>query len=977
MTSRREIDRALWQRLSALLDEGLVLEGEARTRWLEDLNRREPQVAARLAEMLGAAGTAVRTLPADGPTTVTAVGVAPTADEARAMGTFDRHLARALIGADLAGTRLGAWQLEAKIGEGGMGQVWRARRADGLYEAQAAIKLLRGDLAAGGLAGRFARERSLLARLSHPAIARLLDAGVAGGQAYLVLELVPGRTLSVHVRALVPTVAGRVKLLLRIAEAVDHAHAQLIVHRDLKPSNVIVTETGDAKLLDFGIAALVDPEQNTAGDSDLTRQTGRGLTVGYAAPEQVTGAAVTTTTDVFSLGVMLYELLSGELPFGRRRLGRAAAEHALLHDQPVSFREAARRGRGKVADPEATMTGESSGPGRPIDIERTFGDLEAVTAKALRKDPQLRYGSVRELMEDLQRWLDRRPVSARSEHWRHNTRLWFQRHALLAGAIGALVLTLVGGLVVSTWQWRRAEAARLQSEAVTRYMTEMLAEASPDRHGGVWPTVLQLLDRSREQIDTRFADAPEAKLEMLRTLIVTYRTLNRFDLSMPLAEKWVALATQRYGEQHARTIEAKIEQARGYQIQGLFDRAMQIGEPLLEPARRVLGEDADEVRNLIYLLTACYTRTGRLDDAERMLAEGGRLIAKGFPAEHPIHGSHLNHVQVLRAAQGRLREALQAMQRTQRWWAQPPADYQREVLVWRRNTLAIQIRLAEYAGLEERARTLLDDMDRVLGAGNDMALGLRNELARYFTDTGQVAQAFAEREATMRYAERGGVQHVALLAPMRAQTLLAAAQAQRLEPAKLRSEGRALLDAAVTQAQAIGFPRSEIFLSVARAALALDDAELAADALQRMAADGGLKLDTDKLLASRKWQLDGQLARLRGDHAASKALLLMRRERFDKAVERRIVPGWNAAIDLAFTLVVAGDAGAAAGLDDALARRPENTPPGHPLDAASDYLRARLTQGEASAAARAALAELARRQGGEPKLGLGSLRGAI
>jgi serine/threonine protein kinase len=150
----------------------------------------------------------------------------------------------------------GAWLLVKKIGEGGMGQVWRARRADGLYEALAAIKLLRGDLAAGGLAGRFARERSLLARLSHPAIARLLDAGVEGGQAYLVLELVPGRTLSVHVRALVPTVAGRVKLLLRIAEAVDHAHAQLIVHRDLKPSNVIVTESGDAKLLDFGIAAL-------------------------------------------------------------------------------------------------------------------------------------------------------------------------------------------------------------------------------------------------------------------------------------------------------------------------------------------------------------------------------------------------------------------------------------------------------------------------------------------------------------------------------------------------------------------------------------------------------------------------------------------------------------------------------------------------------------------------------------------------
>jgi hypothetical protein len=273
-------------------------------------------------------------------------------------------------------------------------------------------------------------------------------------------------------------------------------------------------------------------------------------------------------------------------------------------------------------------------------------------------------------------------------------------------------------------------------------------------------------------------------------------------------------------------------------------------------------------------------------------------------------------------------------------------------------------------------------MDRLMGRGNDMAQGLRNELARYYTESGQPAKAYAQREANIGYAREGAVQHVALLVPLRAQRLLAAAQAQQLDAAALRRDTRALLDETASNAQAIGFPRSDVYLAVARAALALDESPMAGEALARMASDTGLRLDRDRLLAARKLQLDGQLARLRGDLAESRRLLQQRRDSFDSAAERRVVPGWSAALDLAYTLVLAQDSQARSALDDAKTRRPPTVADDHPLDAVTRYLEARLRHGHSQhPEVLQALAELSSRQGRPPgsasEPGLGSLRGAI
>ena len=980
------MDRARWLQLSALLDDVLALPRAERPAWLAVLRASDESLAHELAPMLAAADEAEQTDAQAGPAQLDDSGSGPGLPRSDAtlppawLGFenrgFENQLREALqpepaLAADAPqpGQQLGAWMLLRKIGEGGMGQVWLARRSDGLYEAQAAIKLLRSDLTAAGLSGRFARERAALGRLNHPAVARLLDAGVAGDQAYLVLEYVDGQSLADFARTHCPSAAQRVQLLLRMAQAVEHAHAHLIVHRDLKPSNVLVTPEGELKLLDFGIAGLLDDGDGV--DSELTRQTGRGLTLGYAAPEQILGAPIGTAADVFSLGVMLFELLSGELPFAPRGSSRRAAEHAVLHDEPRRLASLlGRRGRRSNATAVTAVTAPGSappttpdttpdswpaalpdpGPGPVNDPAQVSGDLEAIVAKALRKEPAQRYASVRAFSEDLQRWLAHRPVLARREDWRHRTRLWFRRNALLAGALALVLSSLLAGLAAATWQWQRAETAAHQSEQVTSYLTDLLASSRPDRHGGRWPTVLQLLESSRSTLPQQFKDDPDTRLRLLQVLADTYHELNRFDISMPLYGELVALAQQRLGPDDPRTLLSVYGQARSYQVQGLFDKAISTLEPLQARYAQVFGPDAEEMRALLYVLSTSYGRAGRLDEADTMLARAGRLTESRYAAGSPQWMSHQNHLQVLRHGQGRVREALQAIQRTQPYWQQAGDDNLREVLVYRRNTIAIQVRLSEYDRIEERTQVLLADMDRLMGPGNDLSAGMRHELARYFTETAQHQRALQQRQDNLARAQNAQVRHPAALLPLQVQVLLAQAQAWGAAAgpgsAELKRQARQQLSQVQQQRAVLGYARADAWINLARVGLLLDDAALAAEALAPLKDDAGLQLGRDVMLASRVAQMEGELARLQGDLPRSAALLRQRTQLlFAPTRDQQLLPTWVAALDLAYTLVLMGDAGAPAALQAAAQRRPAGVRTGHPLDAVQAYLAARLAAG--------------------------------
>lgn len=904
-----------WQRLSALFDELADLPKPERARRLAAVE--PPELAARLERMLAS-------VPDDDETVIVE------------LPGYDAGLAAALNGPAAAtvpppqpGDRLGAWCLAELLGEGGMGQVWRAERADGLYQGEAAIKLLRDDLASPGLAARFARERALLGRLTHPNIARLLDAGEQNGRAFLVLEYVAGKTLSDHVRERALPLAARVKLLIEVARAVEHAHAQLIVHRDLKPSNVMLDESGCTKLLDFGIAGLLDDSGQQA-DSQLTQVTGRRLTPAYAAPEQITGGAIGVAADIYSLGVMLYELASGQLPFGSRGRGRTELEHDVLHTE-------ARRITRALGAP--VPPGESTGPGRPPDAARAAGDLEAVAAKAMRKAPAERYASVGSFIEDLQHWLDQRPVSVRAEDWRHRGRLWVRRNAAVAAG-GAVVLAALSlGLGVSLWQRNQAQAAARQSEAVTRFLTELLGSANPDKHGGHIPNVLELLEKSRAELPTRFADDPVTHARVLEVMSETYADMNRFDIAIPLADQLVAMTRELWGDDDPASLRAQRLRLRLDTSMSSPLGVIEHGEPLLAALERQDAELSDQLE-LLYQLIVAYAQAGRPADAERMRERAWPLVLKLFPADAFDAQYFSSYVYHLRNAQGRLLDAEKLMLDLRPAIATAPPNRARFVLQIRRHQWNAQARLGRAEATIEAALQIVAACDALMGPGNISSQRMRADLARQLGERGQWAEALpvhAALAATVREAD-----HPTLRLPLDAAALLARVNAGQTQGAA--AEIARLTEALRPSPVLTGPNWVEASGNVVRAALALHRADLAAAALAPLQDEAAQPwLARHEALQSRIAQWQGELQRLSGAPLTSIEALRRRVVYLDRLPQPQGLPHWAAQLDLALSLRLAGQP-----VGDALARADALRPAwlaSHPLDKLRDELAGSTTPG--------------------------------
>ena len=343
-----------------------------------------------------------------------------------------------------SGQRLGDWEIVGALGTGGMGEVFEARRADGSYEGRAAIKLLKRGMDSAAVLQRFAQERQALARLNHPHIARLLDAGAsAEGLPYFVMEYVAGQPLDAAAGTL--TLEARLRLFLQLADAVAHAHRNLLVHRDLKPSNVLVDGDGQVKLLDFGIAKALDPLEG-GGDSNATAGGDRPFTPNYASPEQVRGEPVSTATDIYSLGVLLYQMLTGTRPTGRSATTPAEAARSVLQDMPPK--------------PSQALPQQSADPQWLATRKKLAGDLDNILLKALEKPVERRYTSVDALAADLRAHLAGRPVSARAPTWAYLGGRFVQRNAWAVGAAALAVAGLAVGLGAALVQADRATRAQ-------------------------------------------------------------------------------------------------------------------------------------------------------------------------------------------------------------------------------------------------------------------------------------------------------------------------------------------------------------------------------------------------------------------------------------------------------------------------------------------------------------------------------------
>jgi eukaryotic-like serine/threonine-protein kinase len=472
---KSRFDKARWDALSPLLDELVALDEPARAERIAQLSREGHPDTRDLADL-----------------------VAQYAEMERE-GFLEAPLVRPVQEPGLQGQVVGNYTLDSLLGQGGMGTVWLAHRSDGRYDAHVAVKLLNPALLGPGGIERFRREGQALGRLTHPNIARLIDAGVTQtGQPFLVIEYVAGESITKWCDSRRLDVRARVKLFLDVLAAVTHAHAKLILHRDLKPSNIMVTADGHVKLLDFGIAKLLDDKADATPMSDLTRLGGYAFTPEYAAPEQVQGEEVASATDVYSLGALLYVLLTGQHPTvgtGRTPLERM---RAIVDTEPV----------------------------RPSEIARALrGDLDNIILKALKKSPAERYPTVEAFAEDLRRHLRYQPVNARPDSLAYRAGKFVVRNRLAVGAAAIVLLTILAAAAVSVWeaveatrQRDRALSLLARNDAVIGFVKGMLTEVAPADQP---VRVADLIERSRS-ILIREDDIPEHRAAILSMLSSYY-----------------------------------------------------------------------------------------------------------------------------------------------------------------------------------------------------------------------------------------------------------------------------------------------------------------------------------------------------------------------------------------------------------------------------------------------------------------------
>ena len=443
--------------------------------------------------------------------------------------------------------RAGPWRLIREIGRGGMGQVFLAERADGQFEQQVAVKLLKRGMDSDAILSRFLRERQILAGLDHPNIGRLLDGGIADdGRPYFVMEYVDGQSITGYADAHRLSIDARLALVRTVCLAVEYAHRNLVVHRDLKPSNILVTNDGRPKLLDFGIAKLLSRPDAEAEAATLTSAGVRLLTPDYAAPEQFRGGPITTATDVYGLGAVLYELLAGCPPFGAGAAWRTDHDH---DTEPVAPSTAPFRAMPDTDASNANAVAEhrSTDPARLR--RRLAGDLDTIVATALRAAPERRYASVGALHDDLRRHLERLPVLARPDTLGYRVSRFVGRHRAAVVAAGAVGVLLVAFGVSTAMQARALEVerdrARLEAAAareVAEFLVGVFEVADPMTPGqGGEVRAADLLDRGATRIETDLAGQPAVQARMLGVIGRAYGNLKRSDRAEPLLTKAVDL----------------------------------------------------------------------------------------------------------------------------------------------------------------------------------------------------------------------------------------------------------------------------------------------------------------------------------------------------------------------------------------------------------------------------------------------------
>jgi tetratricopeptide (TPR) repeat protein len=656
--------------------------------------------------------------------------------DARLDGGADRFLSRIRESPEEAlsgwlGRQVGPYRIVRLLGWGGMGAVFLGERCDGQFEQRVAIKVARAGLIGHTVIERFLAERRILAGLEHPRIARLLDGGVsAEGVPYFTMEYVEGVPITDYCEAVRLDIERRLRLFLGICEAVDHAHRHLVVHRDLKPSNLLVSREGQVKLLDFGIAKLLDP------GLDGTATIDRLLTPAYAAPEQLRGEPVTVAADVYSLGVVLYELLTGQRPFSGSEVARARTL-AELDREPERASSVA-------------LAQESADPVARRRRRRALrGDLDTILATALHPDPERRYPSALALAEDLRRHLERLPIVARRARLVYRAGKFVARHRWSVAIAASLTVALAAAFAIAIAQARAKVREAAASQQVTSFLVQLFQAPDPTVAKGAELSARELLDQGAERLHSRPIGEPRVSSRLLHTVAATYAALGAYDRALPLAEQALALRRGAFPEKSAEVAESLDQVGEIRHKTADYDGS----EPLLREAlatRRGLlaANDPALIESLCHLGRLLEDR-GAFARAEPLLREALATSERSFGAEAVETAARLDDLAALEADLGRESSAVELLERAL-------AIRERRLGPESPDVAASLARLGErldeagdYRQAESRLSRALEIRGRVFGLAHPLAASTELALAGVYMDEDRLDEAEKTAEGAL------------------------------------------------------------------------------------------------------------------------------------------------------------------------------------------------------------------------------------
>jgi len=688
MTTRVATDR--WRRIETLFHQASSLDPGARTAFLNQACQNDPEIRGELDSLLSSSDQTLTHLQ----TSVSAVA-------GEMLDTANQEQAR-----------IGAYRLIRTLGEGGMGAVYLAARDDDQYERLVAIKVIRAGLAHNpALQLRFRTERQILANLDHPHIARMLDGGITrDGLPYLVMEYIDGIAVDDFCRQRQLRLDSRLRLFRRLCAAVDYAHRHLVIHRDIKPMNVLVVEDGgdgSPKLLDFGIAKLVDPYQ-IGDDPAVTRGSQRLLTPDYASPEQLLGRPVSTATDVYALGVLLFELLTGELPFATSTANPMAQARAICEDEP--------------ARPSAVClrTHELS----PKEARRLSGDLDSIILNALRKDPEQRYTTAAQLLMEVDRYLGGRPVDAAGQSALYKISKFVRRHRLgvgFAALFAVLILAFGIGMALLARRATRGEARAHREE---EFLSSIFKAATPEGSRGENVTARQLLDQAGGRINTELASDPQLQGAIAEDVGQAYVALGLYDQAQPLLERGVELTGKSEGESGSDYVDYLSNLATDYRLKSEFQTAEPLFRKVVALNEAAHGHNSVAVAHSLSNLGECLYLEERDTEAETQLR---RALAIERPLGDDVQDGARSYLALLLERKGDYPEAASLLREATEISGRTLGRESQDYLVSLHNMAGAQIDMGDLDGAVKSEQEVLATRRRIWGPGHpDTAYSLNN-----------------------------------------------------------------------------------------------------------------------------------------------------------------------------------------------------------------------------------------------------------